>query len=116
MTNLQEKRQCKRYKLHRGSVACINGMQTYSTLTDISETGLAFICSPQLQHGENVEIALELKDGDKTKTFYVMVEVVRCFKDDFEHRIGAIVKTITHEFKTFLEQIKNSREKYGMAI
>lgn len=115
MNHIKEKRESERFALHRGSVACINGKQAYSTVTDISENGLAFICSPMLNHGDQVEIALELKEGSQTKTFHVIVEVVRCIQEDFEHYIGAVVKTITHEFKTLVEQIKLSRNKYGLA-
>jgi len=112
MSTSHEKRQCQRYALHRGSVASINGTQTYSTVIDISENGLAFICAPELQHGDKVELALELKEEGNTKTFSVIVEVVRCLQEDFEYHIGAIVKTITHDFITLVEQIKQARMNY----
>ena len=115
MSTEQEKRQSERFTVHRGSVACINGQQAYSTLTDISESGVAFICSPHLQHGDQVKMALELKEGDQVKTFHVIVEVVRCIQEEFEHYVGAIVKTVTDEFKTLVEQVKFSRSKYGLA-
>jgi|GEM_PF-4414466 len=116
MSTSNEKRQSQRYVLHRGSVASINGTQTYSTVIDISENGLAFICAPELQHGDKIEIALELKEEGNTKTFSVIVEVVRCLQEDFEYQIGAIVKTITHEFKTLVEQIKRARMNYQAAV
>jgi len=116
MTDLQEKRLFERYSLHRGSVANINGKKAYSTVTNISEMGLAFVCALKVQHGVQIELALEFKEGNATNTFSVIVEVVRCLQEDFEYSIGVIVKTITQEFKTLLEQIKFSREKYVMMI
>ena len=114
MTVSHEKRQCERFAVHRGSVANINGHQSYSTITDISATGIAFICSPELHNGDTIDLALELNQGNETKTIHVIVEIVRCLKDDFEFHAGAIIKTITHEFKELLEQIQRSREKYAI--
>jgi len=104
-----EKRQFERFPVHRGSVANINGQHLYSTITDISETGLSFICAPELQHGDKVDLTLEIRQDQETKTIHILVEVVRCLKDDFEHYVGATVKIITEEFKALVQQIQQSR-------
>ncbi len=109
-----EKRRAERYAVHRGSVANINGQEAYSTITDVSETGIGFICSPQLHNGDKVDLALEYKMGNTTKVFHVIVEVVRYLKEDFEYYAGAVVKTMTEEFKQYLEQIKLSRQRLAM--
>ena len=113
MTTEYEKRQYERYPVHRGSVANVNGQHLYSTITDISATGISFICAPELRHGDKVDLTLELNQGQETKTFHVIVEVVRCLKEDFEHHAGAIVKTITEEFRELVEQVQQSRLKFG---
>ncbi|MEA3406429.1 MAG: PilZ domain-containing protein [Pseudomonadota bacterium] len=103
-----EQREHQRFTTYCGSVVNIHGKHAYSTITNVSEEGIAFICAPELLCGDKVEVSFDLQQGTKKSTFSVIVEIVRCVKNDFEYFVGAKIQQMTNEFHTFVEQTKNS--------
>ncbi|HHS99579.1 MAG TPA: PilZ domain-containing protein [Thiomicrospira sp.] len=106
-----EQREHERFATYCGSVVNIHGKHAYSTITNVSNEGIAFICSPELLCGDKVEVSFDLQQGTKKSTYSIIVEIVRCVKDDFEYFVGAKVQQVTNEFQKFVEQAKHAFHK-----
>jgi len=107
----QEQREHERFATYCGSVVNIHGKHAYSTITNVSEEGIAFICAPELLRGDQVEVSFDLQQGTQKTTFSIVVEIVRCVKEDFEYFVGAKVQQMTNEFHAFVEQTKHAFHK-----
>ena len=114
MTNFDEKRMFKRYPTHRGAVANIDGNIAYSTVTNIPETGLEFLCAHQVRHSQQIELTLNFDENNFANKFCLIVEIVRCLQNQFEYSVGVIIRSVSQEFEAMLEQLIIHRKKYEM--
>lgn len=110
---MEERRRCKRLdldvsvqleRLDQDGVTTLKYVKV--DVTDISKTGMGFLCQQELEVGTYYDVKLQIWTKEIIDT---VIEIVRTVEEDGKHRYGAsfIGMTETDELKIEIYQIFN---------
>lgn len=101
----EDKRQAERFPSHKASILMIDGKQIYTTIINLSASGVGILSGVAIQPGTQVELQFEAELESTITTIQIPIEIVRCSDDEDEHLIGAKLQTVTFEYRAMLKRL-----------
>lgn len=114
-----EKRCAPRYATYKSSVVVRNSQEIYTTLVNVSASGLGFLCAVPLTIGEQVEIVCNIEQyctlthEEIDTTLTLPIEIARVAEEDGEFMIGAKVQQMTFEYRQMLKKLADVHSQFG---
>jgi hypothetical protein len=115
--SLRERRRAPRFLSHKSSVLIQNNERIYTTIVNLSASGVGFLSARPIEVGSAVELLFETEIEDGTLyPFHLEIEVMRCTPHEDECEIGAKLKHVTFEYRSMLKKIANLHTTLGQVL
>lgn len=106
-----ERRREERLPAHLPSILMKRGHTIYTTIINLSSSGIGFLSAIPLNTDEEVQITFERKSANTLIPVDLKVNVRSCREVDFEYYIGGSIEEKSLEYTKFF----NTIEPMGMA-
>lgn len=100
-----ERRREARLPAHLPSILIQKDHTVYTTIINLSSSGIGFLSAIPLNADEQVEITFERKSANTMVPVNLKVQVHSCHEVDFEYYIGGSIAKNSVEYKKFFETI-----------
>ncbi|WP_321325198.1 PilZ domain-containing protein [Thiomicrorhabdus sp.] len=105
-----DRRREERLPAHLPSILIQKGHTIYTTIINLSSTGIGFLSAVPLNTNEQVEINFERKSMNTMTPVSLKVNVQSCQEVDFEYYIGGSIYKQSLEYTKFFETIKHPNQ------
>ena len=100
-----------RLPAHLPSILIQKGHTIYTTIINLSSSGIGFLSAVPLGTDEEVEINFERKSINTMVPVNLKIHVHSCEEVDFEYYIGGSISQNSLEYKKFFETIKKPEKQ-----
>ncbi len=104
------RRREKRLPSHIPSLLIQHGKTVYTTVVNLSSTGIGFLSAVAVPSDEEVIITFERLDANTMVPVNLEVHVHTCHEVDFEYYIGGSIASKSLDYKKFFETIESAKE------
>lgn len=102
------RRREQRLPAHLPSILLKQGHTIYTTIINLSSSGIGFLSAIPLNNNDEVAITFERKSANTMVPVELKVHVRSCHEVDFEYYIGGSIEAKSMEYTKFFEKINNS--------
>ena len=102
------RRKEQRLPAHIPSILLKQGHTIYTTIINLSSSGVGFLSAIPLNTNDEVEITFERKTAHTMVPVELKVHVRSCREVDFEYYIGGSIEKKSLEFTKFFEKIEDN--------
>ena len=106
-----ERRKEQRLPAHLPSILLQHDRTIYTTIINLSSTGVGFLSAIPLDTDEQVKITFERKSANTMVPVDLKVVVRSCQETDFEYYIGGSIEQQSVEYTKFFNMIQPEHEK-----
>lgn len=100
-----DRRREARLPAHLPSILLQRGHTIYTTIINLSSSGIGFLSAVPLNADEEVEITFERKSANTMVPVDLKVHVRSCHEVDFEYYIGGSIASKSVEYTKFFDTI-----------
>jgi len=101
-----DRRREERLPAHLPSLLIQKGHTIYTTIINLSSSGIGFLSAVPINTDEQVEINFERKSMNTMTPVSLKINVQSCREVDFEYYIGGSIYKQSLEYKKFFETVK----------
>ncbi|WP_178861841.1 PilZ domain-containing protein [Thiomicrorhabdus cannonii] len=115
----QDKRCAPRFATYKSSVMIRDDEEIYTTIVNISASGIGFLSAVPLQVGDLVDIVCSVEQFCSLTqevidtTIALPIEIARIVEEDGEFMVGAKVHQVTFEFRQMLKKLADLHTEFG---
>ncbi|MBD3754841.1 MAG: PilZ domain-containing protein [Gammaproteobacteria bacterium] len=120
----EEKRREPRYHTYKSSVLIHENQEIYTTIIDLSASGLGLLCAIELQPGEqddllyNIEALSQFNEASKETAqpsmLHLPIEVVRVNEAEDEYVVGVKLRKVPEEYHAILKRVAEMQATLGI--
>lgn len=109
----REKRGAPRFPVHKASVLRRDDHEIYTTLINVSASGVAFLSAVELEIGEEVTLKCHSTQNEEIVQIDLPITIARCIFDEkeLEYEVGAKLQKVTFEYREMLKHIAETYSK-----
>lgn len=119
-----DKRREPRYHTYKSSVLVHNNQEIFTTIIDLSASGLGLLCAIELEPGAQDELLYNIEtlsqfNNRSTETqqpamLHLPIEVVRVNEADDEYVIGVKLRNVPEEYRAILHRVAEMQATLGI--
>ena len=111
-SSFANRRRESRLPAHIPSLLIQKGKTVYTTVVNLSSTGIGFLSAVEVASDEEVIITFERLDANTMVPVNLKVHVHSCHEVDFEYYVGGTIQSKSLDYKKFFETIETAEEPH----
>ena len=109
-SSFSNRRRESRLPAHIPSLLIQKDKTVYTTVVNLSSTGIGFLSAVELSSDDEVMLTFERLDANTMVPVNLKVHIHSCHEIDFEYYIGGSIASKSLDYKKFFETILNAKE------